>query len=102
MYGTGYAPGSKSPGASKRLKEVRFSKEGFDASSLERMGPGGDDLRGKAHSPAGGARRADQRLLILQAAQAAPKPLSMFTTVTPLAQEVSMPRRADRPEKAAP
>ena len=29
-------------------------------------------------------------LLIMLAEYAAPKPLSMFTTVTPLAQEVSM------------
>jgi len=42
------------------------------------------------------------RLLILQAAQAAPKPLSMLTTVTPLAQEVSIPNSAAMPENAAP
>lgn len=42
------------------------------------------------------------RLLILQAAQAAPKPLSMLTVVTPLAQEVSIPKSAAMPEKAAP
>ena len=32
----------------------------------------------------------------------APKPLSMFTTLTPLEQELSMDSRADRPPKLAP
>ncbi len=36
------------------------------------------------------------------AAAAAPKPLSILTTVTPAAQELSMPRRGARPLKAAP
>ncbi len=35
-------------------------------------------------------------------ATAAPKPLSMLTTVTPEAQLVSMPSSAVRPEKAVP
>lgn len=37
-----------------------------------------------------------------QAATAAPNPLSIFTTVTPSAQEVSMPSRGARPWNAAP
>jgi hypothetical protein len=36
------------------------------------------------------------------AAQAAPKPLSMLTTVTPLPQELSMLSSAARPPKLAP
>lgn len=40
--------------------------------------------------------------LILAAAQAAPKPLSMLTTVSPAEQLLSMVRRAERPPKAAP
>ena len=40
--------------------------------------------------------------LIVEAATAAPKPLSMLTTVTPVAQELSMPRRAASPPKLAP
>ncbi len=36
------------------------------------------------------------------AAAAAPKPLSMFTTVTPAAHELSMPRSAASPPNAAP
>jgi len=37
-----------------------------------------------------------------EATQAAPKPLSMFTTVTLEAHELSMPRRAATPPKLAP
>ena len=40
--------------------------------------------------------------LIRLAAKAAPKPLSILTTVTPLAQELSMPSRAAIPPNAAP
>ena len=40
--------------------------------------------------------------LMRVAAKAAPKPLSMLTTVTPPAQELSMPRSAATPSKAAP
>lgn len=40
--------------------------------------------------------------LMVEAATAAPKPLSMLTTVTPVAQELSMPRRAASPPKLAP
>ena len=39
---------------------------------------------------------------IMLARYPAPKPLSMFTTDTPLAQELSILRRAARPPKAAP
>ena len=40
--------------------------------------------------------------LIMLARYPAPKPLSILTTETPLAQELSMERRAVRPPKAAP
>ena len=40
--------------------------------------------------------------LIMFARYPAPKPLSMFTTDTPLAQELSMDRSADTPPKEAP
>src|SRR6056297_552102 len=40
--------------------------------------------------------------LMRLAAKAAPKPLSMLTTVTPEAQELSIPSRAATPPKAAP
>ena len=40
--------------------------------------------------------------LIMLARYPAPKPLSMFTTDTPLAQELSIDSRADRPWKEAP
>ena len=40
--------------------------------------------------------------LIILARYPAPKPLSMFTTDTPLAQEFSMDSRADTPPKDAP
>ena len=40
--------------------------------------------------------------LIILARYPAPKPLSMFTTDTPLAQEFSMDNRADTPPKEAP
>ena len=40
--------------------------------------------------------------LMVEAATAAPKPLSMLTTVTPVPQELSMPRSAARPPKLAP
>src|SRR5262249_16759013 len=48
-----------------------------------------------------GARRV-YRWLIRLAMNAAPKPLSMFTTETPDAQLLSMPRSAARPPKLAP
>ncbi len=41
-------------------------------------------------------------LLIRLAAKAAPKPLSIFTTVTPLAQEFNIPNSAAIPPKEAP
>lgn len=41
-------------------------------------------------------------LIILAAAQAAPNPLSMLTTVTPEAQQFSMPSSAATPPNAAP
>ena len=44
----------------------------------------------------------DYPWLIADATQAAPKPLSMFTTATPLAQLFSMPSSAARPPKLAP
>ena len=40
--------------------------------------------------------------LISDAMHPAPKPLSMFTTATPLAHELSMPSRAAMPPKLAP
>ena len=40
--------------------------------------------------------------LMRLARKPAPKPLSMFTTLTPLAQELSMLSRADTPPKEAP
>ena len=40
--------------------------------------------------------------LINEAAYAAPKPLSMLTTVTPLAQLLSIPSKAAIPPKLAP
>jgi hypothetical protein len=40
--------------------------------------------------------------LMQEATQAAPKPLSMLTTVTFEAQELSMPRSAATPPKLAP
>ena len=43
-----------------------------------------------------------QTLMMRQAAQAAPKPLSILVTVTPLAHEVSMPSKAESPAKEAP
>ncbi len=39
---------------------------------------------------------------MVEATVAAPKPLSMLTTVTLEAQELSMPRRAATPPKLAP
>ena len=48
------------------------------------------------------ARAGRYRWLIILARYPAPKPLSMFTTLTPLAQELSMDSRAARPPKAAP
>ena len=42
------------------------------------------------------------RWLMRLATHAAPKPLSMLTTVTPLAQEFNIPRRAASPSKLAP
>ena len=41
-------------------------------------------------------------LLIMSAWQAAPNPLSIFTTLTPVAQELSMARSAVTPPKLAP
>lgn len=46
-------------------------------------------------------QRRDERL-IDDAATAAPKPLSMFTTTSPAAHELSMPSSADSPPNAAP
>ena len=43
-----------------------------------------------------------QSLFISAAAKPAPKPLSIFTTVTPAAQEFSIASNADRPWKLAP
>ena len=45
---------------------------------------------------------ANHKRLMQDATQAAPKPLSMFTTVTLEAHELSMPRRAATPPKLAP
>ena len=47
-------------------------------------------------------RRRFYKWLIILARYPAPKPLSMFTTLTPLAQEFSIDSRAARPPKAAP
>ena len=47
-------------------------------------------------------RTAYLSLLIMLARYPAPKPLSMLTTQTPLAQLLSMVSRADRPLKLAP
>src|SRR5919202_6746917 len=54
-----------------------------------RLGTGEHDLDGHASQ-------------IRLAATAAPKPLSMFTTVTPEAQEFSIPSKAASPPKEAP
>ena len=43
-----------------------------------------------------------ERSAMTPAAYPAPNPLSMFTTVTPAAQELSIARRAARPPKEAP
>ena len=48
------------------------------------------------------ASRFSERRRIASAAQAAPKPLSMLVTVTPLAQLFTMPSRAAIPSKLAP
>gem|GEM_PF-1895458 len=55
-------------------------------------------------SKAKGAKTAQSlaRALIWLAAKPAPKPLSMFTTVTPLPQLLSMPSSAATPPKLAP
>ena len=45
---------------------------------------------------------ADHTRLIMLAAKPAPKPLSMLTTVTPAAQELSIPNSAAMPWKLAP
>ena len=46
--------------------------------------------------------RSRQGWLIRLAKHAAPNPLSILTTPTPPAQEVSIPSRADKPLKLAP
>ena len=51
---------------------------------------------------AGTAPATDYKWLIILAKYPAPKPLSIFTTLTPLAQEFSMESSAARPPKAAP
>ncbi len=48
------------------------------------------------------AQKARFYLFIRLAAYAAPNPLSIFTTVTPAAQELSMPSRAAIPPNEAP
>ncbi len=54
-------------------------------------------------SPAEDVRKKpDYSLLMQEATQAAPKPLSILTTVTLEAQELSMPRSAATPPKLAP
>ncbi len=61
--------------------------------------------RGRIPLPAGGFQKTNpytNKLLMRHAAQAAPNPLSMLTTVTPLAHEVSMPSSAESPAKLAP
>lgn len=70
----------------------------------------GVDERGHEHVAGEPADRVDPRALhaptrarfTREAAYAAPKPLSMFTTVTPGAQLLSMARSAARPPNEAP
>lgn len=50
----------------------------------------------------GDGRPGGQSRLMHEATQAAPKPLSMLTTATLEAQELSMPRSAAMPPKLAP
>ena len=64
---------------------------------------GKNERSGSAH--AAGFLSADSRSMrrrIASAAQAAPKPLSILVTVTPLAQLLTMPSRAASPSKLAP
>src|SRR5208282_80213 len=58
-----------------------------------------DGIARRHHAP---PSRSIPTRLINVAASAAPKPLSILTTVTPLAQVFSIPSSADIPPKAAP
>ena len=60
------------------------------------------DPDGHPSVPSCGPAGAPTRRAMRAAATPAPYPLSMLTTVTPGAQELSMPRRAARPPKEAP
>jgi hypothetical protein len=69
-----------------------------------RVGGPGTEGRGagvEAGRRGGDGQRGGRRLM-RDAAAAAPKPLSMFTTVTPEAQELSIPSSAAMPPSDAP
>ena len=96
-----------------RTRQSRASRPGFDAPCrtrtcnpeirslvlypVELRAPTGTKLAVLPTS----TKRYD-RWLIRDAAAAAPNPLSMFTTVTPDAQELSIASSADTPPNAAP
>jgi len=81
------------PRRERRPRREGGRVDGGGASGQE-AGVGGSGARGDRQGP-------DGRLMRL-AALAAPKPLSMFTTVTPDAHEFSIPSSAASPPNAAP
>ena len=99
-------PGGPSPETGRRAITSRTSSTSAPASSRapSAMSPA---MPEKQWNQASATRRRPQArparwLQTRVTAQAAPKPLSMPTTATPCAQELSMARRAVTPPKAAP
>ena len=92
-----------------RLRRGHARRLGQRRHRLEPLAPGRRDgeVRHDRHDAvelegAQSARGDAQPCVIAEATQAAPKPLSMFTTDTPFAQLFSMPSSAATPPKLAP
>ncbi len=87
----------RNPDLVERINKEILVRQQFQKSS-------GQHIAGSAHSAfqKKSLHFATSIWLIMFARYPAPKPLSMFTTETPLAQEFSMDKRADSPWKDAP
>ncbi len=94
------APSGPAAPSRREIEEQSAAVAGPAPARPDPVRHGGDD--GRCAAGYSLAAAALTWLLMRQAAQAAPKPLSMLTTVTPLAHEVSMPHRAVNPASAAP
>ena len=89
--------------ASRRARRLERPLERLpEVAAADRGGEACPPTAGAGRAPARDLRHQRGRWLMRVAAAAAPKPLSMFTTTTPAAQEFSIASSAARPPKLAP